>query len=93
MEVQEKANCIIGKDYPEPCVNHDEAFSENIIKLKQFFNSERREIFDQFVNDKNVLKPANFEEYTVYTNAKFLEFDELPYKKYQQNKLSRTIKK
>ena len=74
-EVQEAAHCIVGKDYPEPCVDHEEAFRENIIKLQQFFNSERTEIFEQFVHDKTALKPANSHEYQMYTFAKFLELD------------------
>ena len=73
MSVQEEANCIIGKDYPEPCVNHEEVFKENIAKMRQYFHSEKREIFETFLNDKFVLKPANSTEYKHYTFAKFLE--------------------
>ncbi len=57
-------------------MDHDEAFRENIVKLQQYFNSERKEIFEQFVHDKKALKPASFEEYQMYTFAKFLEFDD-----------------
>lgn len=78
LDVQERSNCIIGKDYPEPCVDHDQATKENILKLKQFFNSEKREKFEAFLNDKHVLKPASSFEYKIYTFAKFLdsEFDD-----------------
>jgi hypothetical protein len=73
LSVQEAANCVIGKDYPEPCVNHEEIFKENIAKLRQFFQAEKREMFEAFLNDKCVLKPANSIEYKQYTFLKFLE--------------------
>lgn len=73
LNVQEKAGCIIGKDYPEPIVDYEEVFRENIAKLQQFFHSEKKEIFETFLNDKNALKPANSNEYKAYTFAKFLE--------------------
>ena len=56
-------------------MDHEEAFQENIIKLQQYFNSERREIFEEFLHNKSALRPASFEEYQMYTYAKFLEFD------------------
>lgn len=73
LSIQEEADCIIGKDYPEPCVDHEESYKENIVKLKQYFNSEKRDLFELILNDKNVLKPANTEEYKHYTFASFLE--------------------
>ena len=36
-DVQEKANCIIGKDYPEPIVDHGEASKENKQKMKDAY--------------------------------------------------------
>lgn len=73
LNLQEKAGCVIGKDYPEPIVDNEEAFRENIAKLQQFFHSEKKEIFETFLNDKSALKPANSNEYRAYTFAKFLE--------------------
>jgi hypothetical protein len=73
LHIQEEADCIIGKDYPEPCVDHEESYRENIEKLKQYFNSEKRELFELILNDKNVLKPANSDEYKSYTFSSFLE--------------------
>lgn len=71
--VQEDANCIIGVDYPEPILDHDEAFKENLAKLQQFFHSEKREVFETFLNDKNVLKPANADEFKNFIYARYLE--------------------
>ena len=71
LSVQEEANCIIGKDYPEPIIDHENAFRENILKLRQFFQTEKKEIFQTFLNDNNVLKPSNSDEYKSFT------FDEL----------------
>lgn len=48
-------------------------FEENVAKLKQFFNSEKREIFELFLNDKNVVKSASTQEYNYYTFARVLE--------------------
>lgn len=76
MSVQEEAECIIGRDYPEPCIDHEEAYHENIAKLQQFFHTEKKEIFETFVNDKFVLKPANSDEYKVYTYSEFLSNSE-----------------
>lgn len=73
MDVQETAGCVIGRDYPEPCVDHDAVFEENVGKLRQFFNSEKREIFELFLNDKNVIKSASTQEYKFYTFARILE--------------------
>ncbi len=64
-DVQEDAGCIIGRDYPQPILDHEQAFQENVDKLKQFYNS-----LNKFNN--------NFvsESYKSYTFKKFLE-DEL----------------
>ena len=73
LDVQEAAGCVIGRDYPEPCVDHEAVFEENVGKLRQFFNSEKREIFELFLNDKNVIKSASTQEYKFYTFARVLE--------------------
>ena len=73
LDVQEKANCIIGKDYPEPIVDHDEVYRENQEKLVRYFNLEKREIFETFLNDKYVLKPANLEEFQNFIYTVYLE--------------------
>lgn len=72
LSVQEEADCVVGRDYPEPCIDHEQTFKENIAKLQQFFHTEKKEIFEMFLYDKFVLKPANSEEYKVYTYAEFL---------------------
>lgn len=36
MSVQRKANCIVGKDYPMPCVNHATASKENRQYMEEF---------------------------------------------------------
>lgn len=71
--VQEEADCIIGKDYPEPCLDHVEACKENIAKLQQYFLTEKKDIFEIFRNEKNVIKPTNSIEYKNFTYAKLLE--------------------
>lgn len=39
IEVQEKAKCIIGKDYPLPIVDHAEASHRNIERMRKVYNS------------------------------------------------------
>ena len=65
LELQEEADCIIGKHYPEPCVDHEQVFNQNIAKLKQFFYSEKKEVFEKAPNSLN--------EYKNYTYFKFLQ--------------------
>lgn len=36
-EVQEKAQCIIGRDYPLPMVDHEIAAKANIQRIKQVY--------------------------------------------------------
>ena len=68
LDKQEEAGCIIGVDYPEPIVDHEEMSKENLAKLRQFFHSERsKRMFDSF------LKPANDDEYRLFTYADFLD--------------------
>ena len=73
LSVQEAASCIVGKDYPEPCVDHDQAYKDNINKLRRFFNAEKRDIFNTFLTDKKVLKSANTKEFQTFIYARFLE--------------------
>nr|XP_054775154.1 androgen receptor-like [Lytechinus pictus] len=39
LEVQEKAKCIIGKDYPLPIVDHAEASHRNIERMRKVYNN------------------------------------------------------
>lgn len=39
MDVQKKAGCIIGKDYPNPIVDHDEVRVKNLDKMKIAYES------------------------------------------------------
>ena len=72
LNVQEDADCIIGKDYPEPIVDHESAFLENNLKLRQYFQVDNREIYDSFLNNKDVIRPANKKEYNFFTYEHFL---------------------
>lgn len=38
-ELQERAGCIVGVDYPEPMLNHAEASSANMERIRSFFDS------------------------------------------------------
>ena len=78
LEVQMEANCVIGKDYPEPCCDHEQVFQENVEKLKQYFESEKKNVYDVFLSEKNAIKPSSTIEYNIYTFANFLinEFDD-----------------
>jgi hypothetical protein len=79
LAVQEEADCVIGRDYPEPCIDLEQASEENIAKLKQFFqNGKRDDIFYMFLNDTHVLRPANPAEYRFYTYTNILrtQFDD-----------------
>ena len=67
INVQEEAGCIIGKDYPEPIVDHESAFLENNLKLRQYFQIEKREIFT------DVLRPSNSSEYKCFTFNELLK--------------------
>lgn len=71
--VQELANCVVGRDYPEPCLDYEQARQDNIIKLQQYFLTEKKDIFEIFRNERNVIKASNPSEYRTFTYAKFLE--------------------
>lgn len=44
IEVQNKACCIIGKDYPKPIINHYEATVKNLARMKAFRASQANTI-------------------------------------------------
>lgn len=62
LDLQESASCIIGRDYPEPILDHYEVFNDNVAKLKQFFES---------LNFQKTCVTS--EAYKDYTFQKFLE--------------------
>ena len=37
LNVQQAAKCIIGKDYPKPIVDHDEAREQNLARMKEAY--------------------------------------------------------
>lgn len=41
MDVQKKARCVVGKDYPKPIVDHDKASKENINRFAQEMKKKR----------------------------------------------------
>jgi hypothetical protein len=41
-DVQQKANCIIGKDYPEPIVDHKAASQANKDKMKEAYDKHKQ---------------------------------------------------
>lgn len=41
LEVQKKANCIIGKDYPKPIVDHSVVSKANMAKMKAAYEAAR----------------------------------------------------
>jgi hypothetical protein len=79
LEEQEAAHCIIGKDYPEPCVNHADNFRENFTKLQQYYHSCTPDIYNQVEKDKNELEKTNFHVFYNFTNEMYkalgIDFD------------------
>jgi hypothetical protein len=73
LELQIEAKCIIGKDYPEPCIDHEQSFHENVKKLKQYFESEKKNVYEVFLAEKNAIKPSNTMEYNIYTFSNFFK--------------------
>jgi cryptochrome len=67
LNIQEAAGCIIGRDYPLPCIEHEQATRENSKKMRNFFNSILNEDFEKFLKKK--LKPSNVEEYKAFIFA------------------------
>lgn len=41
MKVQEEANCIIGKDYPAPIVDHAVVSKQCIARMKEAYDAEK----------------------------------------------------
>ena len=69
LEHQEEAGCIIGRDYPEPMLDHDISFEDNLNKLKQFFNTTNNSL-----NNNNASE--NYKSFTYYNflGAEFEDF-------------------
>mmetsp|Transcript_23971 Transcript_23971/g.60697 ORF Transcript_23971/g.60697 Transcript_23971/m.60697 type:complete len:553 (+) Transcript_23971:126-1784(+) len=42
IDVQQKAGCIIGRDYPYPIVDHDIASKQNIARMKRAYSEKRK---------------------------------------------------
>lgn len=50
IDVQRKANCIVGKDYPERIIDHEEAKERNVARMRMAYKSnEAREELDNSV--------------------------------------------
>lgn len=52
-DVQKKAKCIIGKDYPKPIVDHATKHKDNLNRMKEAYDAnkspqKRKEISDGF---------------------------------------------
>lgn len=67
INIQEAAKCIIGKDYPMPCIDHERASRENDKKMRNYFSSILNEDFENFLKKK--LKPSNVEEFKTFIFA------------------------
>ena len=57
-------------------IDHIAAFRENNLKLRQYFQTEKKDIFQSFFGNKDVLRPSNLMEYNNFTFEKFLGSDE-----------------
>ncbi|CAN8063073.1 unnamed protein product [Agarophyton chilense] len=64
--VQRKAGCIIGKDYPEPMVDHAKASKENIEKMKKDYAKKEfgklKQIKDASESEKNGRTPRTSDD-------------------------------
>ena len=78
LEVQIESECVIGKDYPGPCVDHKEKAKENLQRLKTFYENESRkpDVNAAFQAEKTAIRPSNSIEYNVFTHATFLNIFE-----------------
>ena len=65
--VQKKANCVIGKDYPFPMINHENARKENIEKMKQAFAMAK--------NNKDKLSSSKRTEQNISYKQYYLRFE------------------
>ncbi len=63
MQIQKESECIIGKDYPGPIIDIENASRENDLKLKQYFQTDNLEAFKTFLENKEVIRPSNQKEY------------------------------
>ena len=75
LSVQEEANCIVGKDYPEPIIDHENAFLENNLKLRQYFQTDNKDLFRSILENKEFIRPSNPKEYAFFTYDVFLQCD------------------
>eukprot|EP00761_Pharyngomonas_kirbyi_P000650 gb/GECH01000650.1/.p1 GENE.gb/GECH01000650.1/~~gb/GECH01000650.1/.p1 ORF type:complete len:528 (+),score=108.02 gb/GECH01000650.1/:1-1584(+) len=55
--VQQKAKCVIGEDYPEPIIDHNTAKKDNMAKLKDVY-AKAREIKKRKANAQSSQEPA-----------------------------------
>lgn len=55
LAVQQRANCIIGKDYPMPIVDHDIVSKENMEKMKHAYANQGN-ILDGWVDGRRMCK-------------------------------------
>jgi len=58
IEIQEEAGCIIGKDYPNPMINHNVAFRRNAREM----NNLAKSLLEKFREEPIHVKPSNAEE-------------------------------
>jgi len=58
LEVQEEANCVIGKDYPQPMVDHDTASAYNRKMMLEL----QKSLLLKFKEPPKHIKPSNEEE-------------------------------
>ena len=47
LSVQKQAGCIIGKDYPNPIVDHQKASKQNIAKMKQAYENKNYGVYTE----------------------------------------------
>jgi len=58
IEVQEEANCVVGKDYPAPMVDHDKAFARN----RQMMLDLQESLIMTFKEAPSHIRPSDEEE-------------------------------
>ena len=63
MDVQVKAKCIIGKDYPKPIVDHHVACKENMAKMKEAFDDAKKTLEVERGRSNSQFKRVCFENY------------------------------
>lgn len=58
LAVQQRANCIIGKDYPRPIVDHDVVSKENMEKMKHAYANQAT-VLNDWVDGRHGRAAAN----------------------------------